>query len=163
MLRTVWAKIEGRRRLYLVDERCDFVEPVKLYLDHLAALEGSPHTLENYCRHLGRYFTFVRREAIDWRGVQPDDLVRFIQYLRSEKGDNKQLTERSVNTILATVSSFYRYHVQRAAVSGDLGLQGFAFLWGLAHPQTRIVWATYLALACAGQAPLLCPGVSVRR
>ena len=62
MLRTVWAKTEGRRRLYLIDERCDFVQPVKLYLDQLAALEKSPHTLENYCRHLARYFVFLERE-----------------------------------------------------------------------------------------------------
>jgi hypothetical protein len=40
MLRTGWANVEGRCRLYLVDERCDLVEPVKLYLDHLAALEN---------------------------------------------------------------------------------------------------------------------------
>lgn len=46
MLRTVWARLDGHRRLYLIDERCDFVEPVKLYLDHLAALEKSAHTRE---------------------------------------------------------------------------------------------------------------------
>ena len=40
MLRTVWARFEERRRLYLIDERCEFVEPVKLYLDHLAALRS---------------------------------------------------------------------------------------------------------------------------
>lgn len=115
MLRTVWAKVEGRRRLYLIDEQCDFVEPVKLHLDQLAALEKSPHTLENYCRHLGRYFKFLRREAVDWRSVRPDDLVRFIQQLRSDQGNDKRLTERSVNTIVAAVSSFYRYHVQRGS------------------------------------------------
>lgn len=36
MLRTVWAKIESRRRLFLINERCDFIEPVKFYLNHLA-------------------------------------------------------------------------------------------------------------------------------
>ena len=82
MLRTVWAKTEGRPRLYLIDERCDFVEPVKLYLDHLAALKKSPHTLENYCRHLARYFGFLEREQVDWRRARPDDLVHFIQWLR---------------------------------------------------------------------------------
>jgi hypothetical protein len=47
MLRTVWATVDGRRRLYLIGESCDFVEPVKLYLDHLAALEEvSAHTGE---------------------------------------------------------------------------------------------------------------------
>ena len=69
MLRTVWATVDGRRRLYLIGESCDFVEPVKLYLDHLAILEKSPHTLENYCRHLARYFVFLERERVDWRSV----------------------------------------------------------------------------------------------
>ena len=79
MLRTVWAKTEGRRCLYLIDERCDFVEPVKLYLDHLTALEKSPNTLENYCRHLARYFAFLEGEQVDWCSAKPDDLVHFIQ------------------------------------------------------------------------------------
>jgi len=73
MLRTVWATVDGRRRLYLIDEGCNFVEPVKLYLDHLAALEKSPHTQENYCRHLARYFVFLEREHVDWRSAKPDD------------------------------------------------------------------------------------------
>ncbi len=64
-MRTVCAEIEGRRRLYLIDDQCDFIEPVKLYLDHLTALEKSPNTLENYCRHLCRYFTFLQREKIE--------------------------------------------------------------------------------------------------
>ncbi|MGH9880583.1 MAG: site-specific integrase, partial [Pyrinomonadaceae bacterium] len=105
---------EGSRRLYVIDERCDFIEPVKLYLDHLAALEKSPHTLENYCRHLARYFAFLEREQVAWRSVRPDDLVHFIQWLRDRTRRNESyLSERTVNTIVAAVSSFYRYHIQR--------------------------------------------------
>ena len=46
-LRTVWAKIESRRRLFLIDERCNFIELVKLYLDHLAhdGRHGTSHPL----------------------------------------------------------------------------------------------------------------------
>jgi hypothetical protein len=29
-------QIESRRRVFLIDERCAFIEPVKLYLDHPA-------------------------------------------------------------------------------------------------------------------------------
>ena len=121
-MRTVWAESEGRRRLYLIDDGCDFIEPVKLYLDHLTALEKSPNTLENYCRHLYRYFRFLDHEQIDWRCVKPDDLVHFIQWLRSvgnrmgsDRTNESGLSERTVNTIVTAVSSFYRYHIQRGA------------------------------------------------
>ena len=87
---------------------------MKLYLDHLAALEKSPDTLENYRRHLARFFLFLEREQVDWRSVRPDDLVRFIQWLRDRTRRNESyLSERTVNTIVAAVSSFYRYHIQR--------------------------------------------------
>src|SRR6266536_496306 len=122
MIRTIWAKIEGRRRLYLIDDLCEFVDPVKLYIDHLTALEKSPNTLENYCRHLCRYFSFLQREQLDWRSVKPDDLVHFIQWLRSfhdspgnTQTNESRLSERTVNTIVTAVSSFYRYHIQRGA------------------------------------------------
>jgi site-specific recombinase XerC len=52
MVRAVWARQNENKRLYLVDEACEFIRPVKQYLNYLAALEKSPNTLENYCRHL---------------------------------------------------------------------------------------------------------------
>ena len=58
MVKAVWARREHQKQLYLVDESCQFIPTVKRYLDYLAALEKSPHTLENYCRHLHYYFTF---------------------------------------------------------------------------------------------------------
>ena len=39
--------------------------------------------------------------------------MRFIQHLRDERTTVRCLSERSVNTIVAAVSSFYRYHIQR--------------------------------------------------
>jgi integrase/recombinase XerD len=107
--------------LYLVDEACSFIQPVKQYLNYLAALEKSPHTLENYCRHLCHYFTFLEQSPIQWHQATPDDLVHFVQWLRNPARQvgisvlhrTSLLSERSVNTILSTVSSFYRYHIQR--------------------------------------------------
>lgn len=121
MVRAVWAKREDRKQLYLVDEACAFILPVKHYLDYLAALEKSPHTLENYCRHLQHYFTFLEQSQLDWQQVTPDDLVRFVQWLRNPLRqvnthplhEESPLSERSVNTIVTAVSSFYRYQLQR--------------------------------------------------
>jgi integrase/recombinase XerD len=121
MVRAVWARRNESKRLYLVDEACAFIPSVKQYLDYLAALEKSPHTLENYCRHLCCYFTFLEQAQLDWQQVTPDDLVRFVQWLRnplrqlntSPLHGVSPLSERSVNTIITAVSSFYRYHLQR--------------------------------------------------
>jgi integrase/recombinase XerD len=121
MVRAVWARQENRRRLYLVDEACEFILPVKQYLDYLAALEKSPHTLENYCRHLYYYFRFLEQARLDWQDVTPDDLVHFVQWLRNPLRQisvqplhrMSPLSERGVNTIVTVVSSFYRYQIQR--------------------------------------------------
>ena len=121
MVRAVWAKQKNRKQLYLVDNHCEFILPAKRYLDYLAALEKSPHTLENYCRHLCLYFTFLEQACLDWLSVTPDDLIHFVQWLRDPHRQiemhsvhsTSPLGERSVNTIVTAVSSFYRYHIQR--------------------------------------------------
>ncbi|SRR6266487_1932747 len=120
MVRAVWAQRENQRQLYLIDEACQFILPVKRYLDYLAALEKSPHTLEHYCRHLCYYFTFLEQANLDWHHVTPDDLVHFVQWLRNPLRQVdvdslhgvSPLSERSVNTIVTAVSSFYRYQIQ---------------------------------------------------
>jgi integrase/recombinase XerD len=124
VVRVVWAKQENKKQLYLVDKECEFILPTKRYLDYLAALERSPHTLENYCRHLCLYFTFLEQIHCDWQHVTPDDLVSFVQWLRDPQRQagmpsihsTSPLSERSVNTIVTAVSSFYRYHIQRGEV-----------------------------------------------
>jgi len=121
MVKAVWARREHQKQLYLVDESCQFIPTVKRYLDYLAALEKSPHTLENSCRHLHYYFTFLEQAHLDWQQVTPDDLVRFVQWLRNPFHQvntfslhrTRPLSERSVNTIVTAVSSFYRYQIPR--------------------------------------------------
>lgn len=124
MVRTVWALVQGIRRLYLVDDTSRFVEPVKRYLDALVIQGRSPNTVESYCRHLKHYFTFLAEAQLDWRAVAPDDLLHFVEWLRNPHRQldvqpvygTSRLSERSVNTILAAIASFYRYQVQRGQV-----------------------------------------------
>jgi len=121
MVKAVWARKEHQKQLYLVDASCEFIPSVKRYLDYLAALEKSPHTLENYCRHLCCYFTFLEQAHLTWQEVTPDNLVHFVQWLRNPLRQvntfslhaTSPLSERSVNTIVTAVSSFYRYQIQR--------------------------------------------------
>ena len=83
MVKTVWTRNETGKQLYLVDHACDFILPVKRYLEYLTALEKSQHTRENYCRHLCYYFAFLEQSHLDWQSVTPDDLVHFVQWLRN--------------------------------------------------------------------------------
>lgn len=72
------------------------------------------HWLSAFVPAPARFFLFLEREQVDWRSVRPDDLVHFIQWLRDRTRRNESyLSERTVNTIVAAVSSFYRYHIQR--------------------------------------------------
>src|SRR5437660_10440295 len=99
MVRAVWAQRENQRQLFLIDEACEFILPVKRYLDYLAALERSPHTLENYCRHLCLYFTFLEQIARDWQHVTPDDLVSFVQWLRDPQRQAHTLSIHSTSPL----------------------------------------------------------------
>ena len=68
-----------------------------------------------------RYFTFLEQAHLDWQKVTPDDLVCFVQWLRDPLRQvgvlslhtTSPLSEKSVNTIVTAVSSFYRYQIQR--------------------------------------------------
>jgi integrase/recombinase XerD len=70
------------------------------------------------------YFTFLEQTHLDWLHVAPDNLVHFVQWLRDPQRQvgmhsvhtTSLLSERSVNTIVTSVSSFYRYHIQRGEI-----------------------------------------------
>lgn len=119
----IWAADGQRRRPYLVDDNYDFVEPVKQYMDYLVGLGRSPNTVESYCRHLRLFFTFLGQVNQDWSQVKPDDLVEFIVWLRNPTGIAQVVAlggesprgEKTINTIITVVSSFYRYQIMRGA------------------------------------------------
>ena len=94
MVRAVWAATSTGRRLYLVDASLAFIPPVKQYLDYLAALEKSPHTLEHYCRHLKHLFTFLDERQRAWDDVTPDDIVQFMQWLRTPPPEVREVVAR---------------------------------------------------------------------
>jgi len=118
MVRAVWAATGTNRRLYLVSERYEFIPEVKAYVDYLSTM-GKTSTAESYCRHLKHYYTFLDQQGLDWRHVTPNDLVAFIQWLRTPRHrigvvplhEPSPLSEQTVNTIVAAVTSFYRYHI----------------------------------------------------
>lgn len=118
MVKAVWAAGDNGRRLYLVGDRYEFIPEVKVYVDYLGTL-GKASTAEHYCRHLKHYYTFLAQRELDWRRVTPNDLIAFIEWLRTPRRQAeaaprhapRPLSEQTVNTIIAAVTSFYRYHI----------------------------------------------------
>jgi integrase/recombinase XerD len=118
MVKAVWAALDSGRRLYLVGDQYEFMPEVKAYVDYLSTV-GRASTAESYRRHLKHYYTFLAQQGLDWRQVTPNDLVAFIHWLRNPQRqvggvplpEPHPLSEQTVNTIVAAVTSFYRYHI----------------------------------------------------
>ena len=94
------------------------VEPVNLFLAYLRNCEKSPNTVKNYAHHCKLFWEFLTQKKLQWDAVNLDDLAGFINWLRRGKQVNviniddsvSNRTERTVNTIIAALSTFYSYH-----------------------------------------------------
>ncbi|MFE4801768.1 site-specific integrase [Streptomyces sp. NPDC056708] len=100
------------------------------FLDHLVDRGFSPHTICAYAYDLRRLFTFVAAEGMDWREFRGPDALRLLAFLRQAPsrrpaqrlGDTGQ-PARTVNRILAAVSSFYDWAVVAEEYDGDSPMQ----------------------------------------
>ncbi len=106
----------------LVDESLLPLPHVEKWIKFLEN-RSSPHTVENYTRHLKKWFEFLSEEEMDWKkDVNLDSLSSFQAYLRNPNtlkiryinniGIKGYRKGRTVNTICAAVISFYDYHTR---------------------------------------------------
>ncbi len=99
------------------------VNPVNEYLRYLESLEKSPNTIENYAYHLKLFWEFLQFRQLDWKEVGELHLADFILWLRSpdpkvisiEQQEAKR-TERTINTIVSVIFSFYEFHTRSGTV-----------------------------------------------
>lgn len=111
------------------------VLPIQSYLRYLERLEYSPNTIHNYAAHLKQFWEFLRDTQYEWHAITVEQLADFVRWLRhpaskviSIQGQPARRTERTINTILAAVYSFYQYQEQIGNVAG---LQ--AYRYGVRH------------------------------
>ncbi|WP_414590010.1 site-specific integrase [Scytonema sp. PCC 10023] len=112
------------------------IQPIQSYLQYLESLERSPNTIQAYAGHLKLYWEFLRDYSIDWVDISLDKLADFINWLR--RADPKVIfiqpveakrSERTVNTILSAVCSFYDFQY-RLGNTKELRVYGQQFLTG---------------------------------
>ncbi|SDX73397.1 MULTISPECIES: tyrosine-type recombinase/integrase [Bacillaceae] len=109
----------GNRKVYLlIDSNGLPVEPVAKYMKYHYNQESSSNTLQTYCTALKYYFTYLEQIGIDYQQVNFQILSDFVAWLRNPYESNKVLpqkkekakrSERTVNTYLSVVSSFYDF------------------------------------------------------
>ena len=96
------------------------IDPITEFLRYITNTEKSPNTIRSYANHLKLFWENLSCYTKDWQTIKISDLSYFINWLRHEhenilstqddNGSNRKVA--SVNTILAAVSSFYRFHKQ---------------------------------------------------
>lgn len=106
------------------------VGAVESFLAFLAARNFSPNTVRTYAFALGAYFAFLAESGKGWEAVRLEDLASFVAWLRrpapnvlvSDVSASRR-SAKTVNKILAAVSSFYEYQVRNGCeVAGRLSV-----------------------------------------
>lgn len=114
-------KIDSNEYIWLVlgDDLLP-IQPIESFIRFLHLTEKSPETLQSYASHLKLYWEFLQFQGKAWQQVSTADFAEFVHWLRSKvsnmiclkvSSDIKR-SERTVNTILSALSSFYRFHNQ---------------------------------------------------
>jgi integrase len=113
----------------LVDDAGEAVAVVSAFLRHLAARDYSPNTLIAYAHDLQHLWRFLTSTGRTWETLQPAQALDLLAYLRTRSSPHpvqrlgltlattqhgkpaRHLAAKTINRILAAVSSFYEYAI----------------------------------------------------
>lgn len=102
---------DGHYSWLVLDDNHLPVKPIESFIRYLIHTEKSPNTIQSYANHLKLFWEYLIDNGKDWTYVTVDEFANFVYWLRSHHCNLKR-TEKTVNTILAALSSFYRFHNQ---------------------------------------------------
>src|SRR5690625_6159682 len=95
----------GTQSVILVNSNYEIVEPVALYLEYLEKRGNSLNTIENYCRGLKEYFSWLGHEEMKFYEVSKRDMFSWIEYIELNAGRKQKKSARTINTYLAIIGS----------------------------------------------------------
>ncbi|MBB3127059.1 site-specific recombinase XerD [Paenibacillus rhizosphaerae] len=120
----------GNRKVYmLIDSNGSPIESVAMYMKFHYNKESSSNTLQTYCTALKYYFTYLEQRGIDYQQVSFQIISDFVAWLRNPYESNKVVpqkevkakrSERTVNTYLTVVTSFYDYLYREEFVESNV-------------------------------------------
>lgn len=114
-------KVAEHQYVWLVlDDNFLPVPPIEIFIRYLHHTEKSPDTIQSYAAHLKLFWEYIQAAEKNWQKISIADFAEFVHWLRSQASNviclnsssNSRRTERTVNTILSALASFYRYHNQ---------------------------------------------------
>ena len=103
----------------VLDDNSLPIKPITAFVRYLNHIEYSPNTVRTYVNHLKLYWEYLHSQQKAWQTVTLEDLAHFVAWLRqphpkillfNDCAANVQRQPATVNAILASLSSFYRYH-----------------------------------------------------
>lgn len=100
---------DGSQSVVLVDDNYQIVEEVALFLNYLEKRGRSINTIENYCRDLKEYYTWLSKEELKFFEVSRRIMISWIDFINIEAGNKREKSARTVNRYIATIASFYNY------------------------------------------------------
>ena len=94
------------------------IEQISLYLKYLHSTGKSPNTIRAYAYHLKEFWLFLDNSQLEWDDIGLVEMSQFINWLKIGHTGNvipfskttSLRSEKTINTIVTAVSSFYDYH-----------------------------------------------------
>jgi integrase/recombinase XerD len=115
----------GKTVVLVLNNNYEPIEPIQTYLRYLESLDRSPNTILSYAKNLKLYWEFLQDFGLDWKTIKLDQLAEFIHWLRNPNPGTHPITpteskrtNRTINQILSTVSSFDEFHARLGNFSG---------------------------------------------
>ena len=118
-----------KRRYLLIDGNNKPIVPVIRFLKYLDNIGKAENTLKSYCHYLKFYFQFLNEKEKEYKDVDLDLLAEYVSWLRSPLQSTKVVqfqqtkarrSERTVNTMVTCVQSFYDYLMRIEDYEKDL-------------------------------------------
>jgi integrase len=124
-----YPQAEGGVQIELLDEAGEPIPVVTAFLHYLAARDYSPHTLTAYAHDLQHLWRFLMAHGLTWQTFQSSHALDLLAFLRAfssthpvqrlglslattQRGQPaRHLAPKTINRILAAVSSFYEYTI----------------------------------------------------
>lgn len=121
----------GKSMVVLLDNNMQLVKPVCEFLKFQYTKDRTLNTLTAYATDLKIFWCFLQKNGLKYDEVSPNMIIGFIEYLR--KGDESEKiiafhkesvrTNTTINRILSSVHSFYRYHADMSDIDSPIIMQ----------------------------------------